>query len=114
MNTATEATQPSGSLLWSEYLAAHARQYPLIIAGLDIALLAVLGLLVQSLFQTLSGGGQINVRNALLGGLPQRIEDVMPAWTPSLRTRTAAAAARYGCSSSPSPCTTCPRAWPSA
>jgi ZIP family zinc transporter len=96
LNTATDAAQQSASMLWSDYLAAHARQHPLVVAGLGIALLAVLGLLAQSLFQILSGGGQINVRNALLGGLvaccatavgalpalvlrglPQRIEDVM-------------------------------------
>ncbi|MFC4158590.1 ZIP family metal transporter [Chitinimonas lacunae] len=79
---------------WSALLREHARQHRAAAAGLAIGLLAVLGLLVQSLWQLLSGDGSPGLYLAMLGGtagfaatalgalpalvlrgLPQRIED---------------------------------------
>lgn len=92
MQTAGGATGGS----WFEDLRNHAQQHPWAAAGLGLALLAVLVLLVQSLLFISAGKSVESVRYALLGGLagflttslgalpalvlrsiPQRLEDVL-------------------------------------
>lgn len=89
------AHHPSRSF-WPGTLASHARAHPFSTAGLAIALVGVLVMLVQSLVQVAGGEASVNVRLALLGGLaafgattlgalpalvlrriPQKLEDVL-------------------------------------
>jgi ZIP family zinc transporter len=54
---------------WSAVWLAQARAHPITAAGFGIALLAVLGLLIASLSQTITGEEKAAFRFALLGGL---------------------------------------------
>jgi ZIP family zinc transporter len=94
MNTELAHAAPLQSSGWLAALRTHAHQHSLVAMGLVVALLAVLALLVQSLWQVLIGEAPAGLRYAMIGGaaglvttalgampalflrgIPQRIED---------------------------------------
>lgn len=94
MNTELAHASPVQSPGWLAALRTHAHQHSLAAMGLGIALLAVLALLAQSLWQVLAGEAPAGLRYAMIGGaagfattalgalpalvlrgIPQRVED---------------------------------------
>lgn len=94
MNTDFARTAPGPAAPWADALGGHVRAHSLAALGLGAALLAVLALLAQSVYQILAGGAPVGLRYAMIGGaagfaatalgalpalalraIPQRLED---------------------------------------
>jgi ZIP family zinc transporter len=94
MNTELAQASPVQSPGWLPALRTHAHQHSLAAMGLGLALLAVIALLAQSLYQVVAGTAPAGLRYAMIGGaagfattalgamparflrgIPQRVED---------------------------------------
>ncbi len=91
-HTVASPQTPAG--FWQSAALSHAREHPVVTAGLGVSLLAIVALLIQSTLQLLEGRADVPLRYALMGGMagfgatalgalpafflqriPQRIED---------------------------------------